>query len=198
MRSVLLLLAVGLLAGCSLWGPGDGGDAPQAPVPLPYNAAAPLYGDVGAFGTLLPTAAGCPTEQERRADLLIQLHTEMMVTRLTCGADDTADMAYAVFTDRHQTRLREAQTTLEELLANHAPGNPARLFDSYRTLVANDESQTVIADGVARYCRAQGRLLNVAGAFTKADLRVFLGHALTAYGARYPGCRVHTAAAGAG
>ena len=194
MRSAVLMLAVALIAGCGLLEPDERAEPAAPAARLPYDAAAPLYGRATDFATLLPATGGCATDEERRSDLLIQLHTELMVTRLTCGAEGTANMAYATFTERHQARLRTAQATLEGLLGRHQRGSPARLFDTYRTLVANDESQTVIAAGAVRYCRVQGRLLTGAGAFTDGELTAFLRHALAAYGTRYPGCSVRTAA----
>ena len=194
MRSAVLMVAVALIAGCGLLEPDERAEPAAPAARLPYDAAAPLYGRAADFATRLPAAGSCPTEDERRSDLLIQLHTELMVTRLTCGAGGVANMAYATFTERHQARLRTAQATLEGLLGRHERGNPARLFDTYRTRVANDESQTVIAAGATRYCRAQGRLLTGAGAFTDDELETFLRHALAAYGTSYPGCSVRTAA----
>ena len=192
MRGVHGILATG--AALSLIACGTTSTGPDSGADVAYDVGAPLYGNASDFRTFLATSA-CPTSDAKRADLAMQLHTELMVAGLGCSAGPTDPLfsAYGDFTFRHQTELREAQDVLEDHFADHDSGDPARRFDTYRTRVANDESQTLMADGRARYCAHQRRLLATADEFSSADLDRFLDSAMTAYGDLYPGCAVRTA-----
>lgn len=99
----------------------------------------------------------CVNDDIITAEQFVLLHTEMMVAGLTCAAafnDQAAFGAYQNFTTAHADRIRRVQTQVGNFLARHQRGNGARLFDTYRTEMANDESQVVIAMSPTEYCRA--------------------------------------------
>ncbi len=104
----------------------------------------------------LPSNA-CVNEDLINAEQFVRLHTEMMVAGLTCAAafhDQATFGAYQNFTAAHADRIRRVQTQVGNFLARNQRGNGARLFDTYRTEMANDESQVVIAMSPNEYCRA--------------------------------------------
>lgn len=99
----------------------------------------------------------CVNDDMITAEQFVLLHTELMVAGLTCASafnDQAAFGAYQNFTTAHANRIRQVQTQVGNFLARHQRGNGARLFDTYRTEMANDESQVVIAMSPNEYCRA--------------------------------------------
>lgn len=150
-----LLFALGLTAaGCS----------------AARSADAPAQGSqaLSTLNTLAPAqpAAGCVSRPVAFAEAVMRLHTELMLTSLTCGevyGDPALYERYLRFTVTHADLLRTAQRTLEEHLGG--AGNGEQAFDTWRTRLANEEAQRLTDWDVARYCAArQSRFTSLIGA----------------------------------
>ncbi|MEM1398808.1 MAG: hypothetical protein AAGF58_02950 [Pseudomonadota bacterium] len=108
--------------------------------------------DLAAPATASPGDLACRSEGHAMADKVFELHTQLMVASLTCGAhyaDQQSYTKYRMFTRRHADLLRQSQTVLE----NDFLGDGARAFDAYRTGLANDESRIIIGSSTPSYCR---------------------------------------------
>jgi len=117
-----------------------------------------LFPDVGNYQpvNLPPKAQLTPTEV--RYDLLVKLQTEMMVTGLSCKEefnDPTIFRTFSQWVVNNDDRILDTQAKLGKLLGKYNKGNPARLFDTYRTKMANDESQRMQRMTQAAYCLAR-------------------------------------------
>lgn len=103
-------------------------------------------------------ADSCASEEAVRADLLTRLRAEMMITGLTCrghfGEEAVFDR-YMDFMVDHQTAIRDSQRTLGRFIGSYSRGSQSRLFDTYITRLANDESQLVIDLSATQYCAAR-------------------------------------------
>ncbi|BBK40152.1 hypothetical protein STVA_01720 [Allostella vacuolata] len=101
-------------------------------------------------------AKACLTERERRNDLLVRLQTEMSVTGLTCQwkAEKGRNLLdqYATFSRRHHQRLLTTQDEHGRFLARFEKGSAPRLFDRYRTILANEEMTVAGKFGHPDYC----------------------------------------------
>ncbi len=150
----------------------------------------PMFPDLVEFETRHPEGA-CTTDEEVVADQLIRLHTQLMITGLTCFVpydDPDLFVSYQDFTLSFQGRIRDSQRTLGAFLGRYMGGNRNRLFDTYRTRIANSESQTVIDVSASRYCAAQQERFYTVAAFGEADLDAYLQEAAAHYRPHYPAC----------
>ena len=99
----------------------------------------------------------CLPWRQARADTLLRLHTQFLVTSLTCdGAYGRPDLYndYRRFTATHADALGAAEQTTATRLNRDGTD-----FDSYRTGLANTEAQLAGDVGAGVYCAArQARL----------------------------------------
>ena len=117
-----------------------------------------LFSQTAAFEPWITRAGGCVTDTEISAEQFIYAHTAMMVTGLTCHRafnEPSLFNMYQAFTVTHQDRIREIQFLIGGYLGRHQYGNRDRLFDTYRTQMANEEAQLVTNLTATGYCRAQ-------------------------------------------
>jgi hypothetical protein len=117
-----------------------------------------LFPDVGNYQptNLPPKAQLTPTEV--RYDLLVKLQTEMMVTGLSCKEEYNDPIIFRTFSQwvvNNDDRILDTQDKLGKLLGKYSKGNGARLFDTYRTKMANDESQRMQRMTQTAYCLAR-------------------------------------------
>jgi|GEM_PF-1035003 len=188
MRTILSLLAVAtLVAAC------------QTDSAVETDSAATMRRAPSA-DSLLPQPASfspaidggpCVSDEEISAEQMIQLHTTMMVTGLTChGAFRDPDLfnRYQDFTVAHSDRIIDSQGTLERYLGRTRGGNLARLFDSYRTRMANHEAQQVMSMSATQYCRDQYDRFYAIAEFSPSDLEGYLNRAVDRYRDRYAAC----------
>src|SRR5690606_22051810 len=125
------------------------------------------------------------------ADQFIRLHTYLMVTGLSCQEqlrNPNLFVEYSAFTADHGRRLRDAQSVLGQFLRSQLRGNNARLFDTYRTEMANDESKVVSDVSSGRYCQARGQQFTSARGFNEIELQAYLDEAVERYRATYNAC----------
>ena len=145
----------------------------------------------GDFRPALDHPSACVTDEEILAAQLVRLHTELMVTGLTCRAayrDAGLFDRYQTFTVNHQSELRDGQEVLGRFLARLRPGNHARLYDTFRTQLANYEGQLVMTLTATEYCRAQYGRFYVLADLDETALDAYLGAALETYRDEYRPC----------
>jgi hypothetical protein len=143
------------------------------------------------FRPAIDHPGACLTDEEIRAAQLVRLHTELMVTGLTCRAayrDDGLFDRYQTFTVAHQTLLRRGQEVLGRFLARFQAGNYRRLFDRFRTQLANYEGQVVMTLSATEYCREQYPRFYPLADLDAAGLDAYLGAALETYRDEYRQC----------
>lgn len=136
----------------SVPGPQTAALVPPAPVPPP---AAPIKAIPSVDTKDLPAKA-CLNDRDRRNDLLVRLQTEMSVTGLTCQwkAEKGRNLLdqYATFSRKHHRRLLTTQDEHGRFLARYERGSAPRLFDRYRTILANEEMAVAGKFGHPDYC----------------------------------------------
>lgn len=139
-------------AGTSVPGPQTAALVPPAPAPPP----APPIKPIPSVDTKDLPSKACLNERERRNDLLIRLQTEMSVTGLTCQwkAEKGRNLLdqYATFSRKHHQRLLTTQDEHGRFLARYEKGSAPRLFDRYRTILANEEMAVAGKYGHPDYC----------------------------------------------
>ncbi|MGE0718274.1 MAG: hypothetical protein AB7P02_22700 [Alphaproteobacteria bacterium] len=135
-------------------GPQTAAIATAAPEPPPPPAVPKVM--VPPVTTKDLPAKACMTDRERRYDLIVRLQTELSVTGLTCQwkAEKGKNLLdqYAGFSRRHHQLLLDTQSEHGRFLAKHEKGNAARLFDRYRTILANEEMMVAGRYGHPDYC----------------------------------------------
>ncbi|HYG86622.1 MAG TPA: hypothetical protein VD978_10215 [Azospirillum sp.] len=145
------------------------------------RAASALIMAGAIAGVSLPAAAApkaCYTRPVHAAEQMIRLHTEMMITGLTCQQvmPDKAPFAkYREFTNKNRTILSKAEGQLIEHFRKQAKGNATSRFDTYRTEVANEVSRRASIIGTDNYCKTFVPRVETAMSLTLEDL-----HTLTA------------------
>lgn len=128
----------------------------EAPPPKPQTGG--LFPDVGNYQPVNLPAKAQLTPTEVRYDLLVKLQTEMMVTGLSCKEEFKDPIIFRTFSQwvvNNDDRILETQDKLGRLLGKYGKGNGQRLFDTYRTKMANDESQRMQRMTQAAYCLAR-------------------------------------------
>ena len=179
-KAVMGAVAAALLtAGCML----GGGEPPVTPVETVEAGPFPLvlFPEPVAFDGLPKTPRACLTEDEMAATEMIRVHTMLMVTGLTCHRayrDPALFGMYQSFTELHQQRIRDTQSTLEAFLGEHLPGRRARLFDTFRTQVANSEAMTVLEITAPRYCVDQRNRYYTVVEFSESELNDYIQQAM--------------------
>ena len=145
----------------------------------------------GEFRSILDHPGSCVTDKEILAAQFVRLHTELMVTGLTCPAayrDPGLFDRYQRFTVNHQSLLRDGQDVIGRFLARLRPGNRARLYDTYRTQLANYEGQLVMTMTASEYCREQYGRFYVLADLDQTALDNYLNAALETYRDAYQQC----------
>lgn len=135
----------------------------------------PRFLELEAFRPVVQHPGTCLTDEEIEAEAMIVLHNVLMVTGLQCDAyvSDPLFYRYTAFTATHQNSLRDAQTVLGQYLGRHKSGNRNRLFDTYRTRLANDESQLALRLSPKQYCQARIQQFSEVADFVAEEFRAF-------------------------
>lgn len=169
----------------------------EAP-PKPQSGG--LFPDVGNYqpANLPPKAQLTPTEV--RYDLLVKLQTEMMVTGLSCKEEYNDPIIFRTFSQwvvNNDDRILDTQDKLGKLLGKYNKGNGARLFDTYRTKMANDESQRMQRMTQGAYCLARKDQFAEVVKYTPQQLDDYLSKSYDLLHVRYNevGAKTQTAAA---
>ncbi|MEQ9815548.1 MAG: hypothetical protein RLO50_22440 [Azospirillaceae bacterium] len=167
-------------------------EPPPPPPPPRVDPLAGLFPPIfDDYFELAHPPGACVTQEEMEADLMIRLRNEVMVSSLTCQSaygGDQAFIDYVNFTTVHAPSIRNGQETLGNFLGRYLGGSRARLFDTYITEMANQESQTVINVSPGRYCAARRTQFETATDFDQSELDRYLTQAMVEYGENYPLC----------
>lgn len=102
-------------------------------------------------------ANACYNRAEHAAEQLIRLHTEMMITGLTCKdvvPDKKPFAKYQEFTVKNRPTISKAEGELMSHFRRTGKGNATNKFDNYRTEVANEVSRRASIIGIDSYCQA--------------------------------------------
>lgn len=128
-------------------------------VALPAAAAESKPAPAKPASSSKPAAHGanaCYSRPEHAAEQLIRLHTEMMITGLTCKEvvpEKTPFAKYQEFTVRNRQTLAKAESELMSHFRRTGKGNATGKFDNYRTEVANEVSRRASIIGIDSYCQ---------------------------------------------
>jgi hypothetical protein len=187
------LLAAVLIAGCQSSDPNSSMETQDsvASEPSPFFEGMEVVRASADYEPVLNYPGICLSEDELVAAQLVRLHTELMVTGLTCRAayrDQGLFDQYQTFTVTHQDRLRDGQEVLARYLARFQNGNPARLYDRFRTQMANYEGQVVMDLTASNYCRQQYNRFYTLVALDEPQLDSYLQAAMTAHRNHYENC----------
>ena len=150
-----------------------------------------LFPEPAAFDGLPESPRTCLTDDQMAATEMVRVHTMLMVTGLTCHRtyrDPELFGKYQTFTTLHQQRIRDTQSTLEAFLGEHFRGRRARLFDTFRTQVANSEAKTVLEITAPRYCLDQRNRYYTVVDFDPVELDDYIQQAVVLNRDAYPPC----------
>jgi hypothetical protein len=169
----------------------------EAP-PKPQSGG--LFPDVGTYQPANLPAKAQLTPTEVRYDLLVKLQTEMMVTGLSCKEEYADPIIFRTFSQwvvNNDDRILETQDKLGRLLGKYNKGNGQRLFDTYRTKMANDESQRMQRMTQVAYCLARKDQFAEVVKYTPQQLDDYLNKSYELLHVRYNevGAKTQTAAA---
>ena len=106
--------------------------------------------------TPAPEPTACISRAQAKAEQVMLMHTELMVTSLACDVaygDPDLYQRYGQFTVTHEEALRTAQQVLERELGGGDAG--AQAFDLYRLDLGNAEGRRLSEWSVERYCRVR-------------------------------------------
>lgn len=119
----------------------------------------------------------CVTEDEMAADILARVRTEMMLIGLTCHSiydEPTLYNRYVDFTVGNRDVIVDAQRTVGGFLGRYQRGSRARLFDTYITELANEESEVIRAESAWRYCESRRDRFFTFAEMQEPDLQAYL------------------------
>ncbi|WP_448189785.1 hypothetical protein [Azospirillum sp. sgz301742] len=119
-------------------------------------AAAAAKSSTAKSAAAKPSAKACYSRSEHAAEQLIRMHTEMMITGLTCKdvAPEKAPFAkYQEFTVKNRPSISKAEGEMMSHFRKVGKGNATNQFDMYRTEVANEISRRATIIGTENYCQ---------------------------------------------
>lgn len=122
---------------------------------LPAAAAAPAKSATAKAPAA--SAKACYSRSEHAAEQMIRMHTELMITGLSCKdvVPEKAPFAkYQEFTVKHRPTISKAEGELMSHFRRTGKGNATNKFDMYRTEVANEVSRRASIIGTENYCQA--------------------------------------------
>lgn len=186
-----LMSALMLVAGCQSGEPTSAVETRDTIAQRPSIEGVDVIRASSEFRPALDHPGSCVTDEEILAAQMVRLHTELMVTGLTCSAayrDDGLFARYQTFTVTHQSALRDGQEILGRFLARLRPGNHARLYDTFRTQLANYEGQLVMTLTATEYCREQYGRFYILADLDETTLDAYLGAALETHREAYRQC----------
>jgi len=97
----------------------------------------------------------CYTPEQLHAEQLLRLHSELMVTTVTCRQSSIGEdlvPKYTGFTKAHIHDLHEAEQTLENYYKHSSGGDGITRLDKLRTQLANEYGQRIANASAPAYC----------------------------------------------
>jgi hypothetical protein len=177
LKGAVMALGVGLvLAGCQTEQAADTG------------GGAGLFGDPGNYRPINMPRGVTMTPDQIRMDLVIKLQTELTVAGLACDQQYKDPMLfhkYGAWTIANGAMLNDVQDRMGRFLGQHGSGRGERLFDTYRTKMANDESALMNRMGIPAYCRARKDQYYTVTGYTPTQMAAYVDQLQTMYTPRY-------------
>lgn len=185
--SALLVIVCFAVAGCTT------GQPARSPEPLAVVREDPMAGLFPQISETGPRHLNsvCMTDRQIQADLFTRLRTQMMVTGLTCASLlERPDLFYSYqgFLQNHGNVVRVVQQELGWVLSAGRSGRADRLYDTYVTGLANEESVLAADISPARYCSIRSSQFQRASQFSAWDLQAYLDEAWRREVELYPRC----------
>ncbi|HYH22116.1 MAG TPA: hypothetical protein VD995_26205 [Azospirillum sp.] len=147
--------------------------------PLFRRSVAAMVAAVAVAGVSLPAAAAgkpaCYSRAEHAAEQTLRMHTELMVTGLTCQSvvPEKAPYAkYQEFTVKNRSLISKAEAAMIDHYRRTSGGNATRSFDMFRTELANEVSRRAATIGTTTYCATFVERAKNALDLTPDDIRV--------------------------
>lgn len=147
--------------------------------PLFRRSVAAMVAAVAVAGVSLPAAAAgkpaCYNRAEHAAEQTLRMHTELMITGLTCQSvmPDKAPYAkYQEFTVKNRSLISKAEAAIIDHYKRTGGGNATRNFDMFRTELANESSRRAATIGTTTYCATFVERARNALDLTPDDIRV--------------------------
>jgi len=135
-------------------------------------------------------AADCYDAEQAQAEAAIRIHSEIMVTALTCQYDSQAhsltDM-YVAFGKMHNERLRRAEQTVINYYQKKNGAGVARL-DKLRTALGNEYAERIAKYDPTTYCGKMADNVTAAGSWTPAQFEEAIVRAAASSSATDPLC----------
>lgn len=109
---------------------------------------------------LLPLSAQAKSQQcysptELEAEMLVRLHSELMVVTLSCRTSSTGQplpAVYSQFTQNHLHQIRGSEKALMSWYRKNGVSSPQAKFDKLRTELANAYSQQIADMSPVAFC----------------------------------------------
>lgn len=148
--------------------------------PLFRRSVAAAVAAVAVAGVSLPAMAApakpaCYNRAEHAAEQTLRMHTELMVTGLTCQSvmpDKTPYAKYQEFTVKNRSLISKAEAAMIDHYKRTVGGNATRSFDTFRTELANEVSRRAATIGTTTYCATFVERARNALDLTPDDIRV--------------------------
>lgn len=115
---------------------------------------------LAVFAALMPFSvqaggAQCYNAAELEAEMLVRLHSELMVVTLSCRTSSTGQplpAVYTQFTKNHLDRIKNSEKTLMAWYDKNGVAAPKAKFDKLRTELANAYSQKIADMSPLAFC----------------------------------------------
>ncbi|MGE3770822.1 MAG: hypothetical protein AB7G06_07720 [Bdellovibrionales bacterium] len=140
----------------------------------------------------LPAAASaCYDSEQAAAEAAIRIHSEIMVTALTCQYSQTTgdDLrnVYVAFGQKHNERLRRAEQSIIGYYQKKQGRGVAEL-DRLRTILGNEYAERIAAKDPLSYCKMAADSVVAAGQWTPAQFEQAILRAAASSSATEPLC----------
>jgi len=144
-----------------------------------------------ALLTPLAANAACYNAEQAAAEAAVRIHSEIMVTALTCQysqttGDDLRNI-YVAFGKKHNDRLRRAEQTLIDYYQKQGRGGVAGL-DKLRTVLGNEYAERIAMKDPKEYCAQMENNVVAVGQWTPAEFEQAILRAASASAATQPVC----------
>lgn len=136
--------------------------------------------------------ASCYGTKESSAEAAIRIHSELMVTALTCQYGRNGESLinlYGSFGQRHSNRLRDAESTLINFYKTNGKGGVAQL-DKMRTMLGNEYAERIATNDPSLYCQMVADTVVAAAAWNAVQFDQAIQRTAVATPGMTPACVV--------
>lgn len=135
-------------------------------------------------------APKCYGAKEVAAEAAVRIHSELMVTALTCQYDGNGNSLvdkYVAFGNRNNARLREAEQTLIEFHKINGGAGVAKL-DKMRTILSNEYAERIAINDPGVYCPKVANTVSAAAEWNPAQFETAIARAASSSPSMVPAC----------